>query len=171
MHIGKLRKEGMDHLLNFLKWAADRRIKKVGAILRKPLRRVFPYRYRIETIADTWNEAFVAYDPTPYPGDAMLFRASTGFVLGNDVGRLNGWERLIVGNVEVNECPGDHSTMCEQPHVRVLARRLGSYLRRQVSDNKFREPDVTTSNERKQSPLLVEADRARESSTNPALTS
>ena len=128
---------------------------------------MFPYRYRIETIADTWNEAFVAYDPTPYPGDAMLFRASTGFVLGNDVGRLNGWERLIVGNVEVNECPGDHSTMCEQPHVRVLARRLGSYLRRQVSDNKFREPDVTTSNERKQSPLLVEADRARESSTNP----
>ena len=131
---------------------------------------MFPYRYRIETIADTWNEAFAAYDPTPYPGDAMLFRASTGFVLGNDVGRLNGWERLIVGNVEVNECPGDHSTMCEQPHVRVLARRLGSYLRRQVSDNKFREPDVTTSNERKQSPLLVEADRAREGSTNPALT-
>ena len=171
VHIDKLREDGMDHLLTFLKWAADRRIKKVGAILRKPLRRVFPYRYRIETIADTWNEAFAAYEPTPYPGDAMLFRASTGFVLGSDVGRLNGWERLIVGNIEVNECPGDHSTMCEQPHVRVLARRLGSYLRRQVSDNKLREPDVTPSNESKQSPSLVEAERASESSTDQVLIS
>ena len=141
-------------------------LKKVGSILRKPLRRVFPYRYRIETIADTWNEAFAAYEPTPYPGDAMLFRASTGFVLGSDVGRLNGWERLIVGNIEVNECPGDHSTMCEQPHVRVLARRLGSYLRRQVSDNKLREPDVASLNESKQSPSLVKAERASESSTD-----
>ena len=77
MHIAKLREEGVDHFLNFLKWAADRRIKNGGAILRKPLRRLFPYRYRIETIADTWNEAFAAYQPTPYAGDAMLFRAST----------------------------------------------------------------------------------------------
>ncbi len=171
VHIDKLREDGIDHLLTFLKWAADRRIKKVGSILRKPLRRVFPYRYRIETIADTWNEAFAAYEPTPYPGDAMLFRASTGFVLGSDVGRLNGWERLIVGNIEVNECPGDHSTMCEQPHVRVLARRLGSYLRRQVSDNKLREPDVTPSSESKRSPSLVEAERASESSTDQVLIS
>jgi hypothetical protein len=139
-----LREEGLPSALDMVKWLAERRIKKMTAIARKPLLLLFPYHYRIENIADTWNEAFGAYQPTPYTGEAMLFRASTGQVLGRDVGRLNGWERLIHGNIEVNECPGDHSSMCEQPHVRVLARRLRSYLKRQVRDNTVPEADLTT---------------------------
>ena len=150
-HIAGLREEGVRYALNFVKWAVYRRIEMVTAIARKPLRRLFPYHYRIENIADTWTEAFAAYQPTPYAGEAILFRAGTGFVLGSDVGRLNGWERLILGNIEVNECPGDHSSMCEQPHVRVLARRLRSYLQRQVRDNTVPHADLTT-------PSLVRAD-------------
>ena len=132
----------MDYVLNFVKWAPIGASRRSMRSRESPCAVLFPYHYRIEIIADTWNEAFAAYQPTPYDGEAMLFRASTGFVLGSDVGRLNGWERLILGNIEVNECPGDHSTMCEQPHVRVLARRLRSYLQRQVRDNKVREPDA-----------------------------
>src|SRR5262245_46363944 len=143
-HIVGLREEGMDYVLNFIKWAVDRRINRVSAIARKPLRRLFPYHYRIENIADTWNEAFAAYQPTPYAGEAMLFRASTGLVLGSDVGRMNGWERLVLGNIEVNECPVEHSTMCEQPNVRVLARRLRSHLQHQARDNSVRDSVLAT---------------------------
>lgn len=157
-HIDRLRKEGIAPILNSLKWAVDRRVKKVGVILRKPLRRVFPYHYRIETIHDTWNEAFAVYEPTSYAGGAMLFRASTGFVMGRDVGRMNGWDRLIGGKIEVSECPGDHSTMCEQPHVRVLARRLGAYLRRQFNDNKVRELEHVARDGHERSPALSPTD-------------
>ena len=36
-HIVGLREEGVDYVLNFVKWAVDRRVKKVSAIARKPL--------------------------------------------------------------------------------------------------------------------------------------
>jgi thioesterase domain-containing protein len=174
MHVDSLREEGVDYVLNFLKWAAVRRIKKVTAIARKPLRRLFPYHYRIENIADTWDEAFAAYQPTAYTGEAMLFRASTGFVLGSDVGRLNGWEGLVLGNIEVNECPGDHTSMCEQPNVRVLARRLRSYLQRQARDNRGRDAELTTSDTHCPSPPLTQRDaglRVAQKSTDEAMAS
>jgi len=131
--------------VRYLAWAAigvcNRRVEAVAALVRKPLRRLFPYHYRLENIADTWNEAFAAYRPTPYKGDAMLFSASSGLVLGVDIGPVNGWDRLILGDIEVNDCPGDHASMCEAPHVRVLARRLNSYLRRQIRQNMARNEE------------------------------
>jgi acyl transferase domain-containing protein/thioesterase domain-containing protein/acyl carrier protein len=136
-----LRKEGVGHAFNVAKEAAYRRLEVVARLSRKPLRRLFPYHYRLENIADTWTEAFAAYQPTPYAGEAMLFRASSGLVAGVDIGHFNGWEGLILGNIEVNVAPGDHFSMCDQPHVRVLGRRLRSYLQRQVRDNKARAAD------------------------------
>ena len=79
-------------------------------------------------------------------------------MLGRDVGRLNGWERLILGNIDVNECPGDHSTMCEQPNVRVLARRLRSYLQRQVRENAVRDRDLTTLDAHRSLPSVAQDD-------------
>ena len=173
-HVAGLREKGVYHALNVVKVVANRRIEMVTAIARKPLRRLFPYHYRIENIADTWTEAFSAYQPTPYAGEAMLFRAGVGFVLGRDVGRLNGWERMILGNIDVNECPGDHSTMCEQPNVRVLARRLRSYLQRQVRDNAVRDCDLTTLDAHRSSPSLAQDDaglRVTQKSTDEAIAS
>jgi thioesterase domain-containing protein len=152
-HLEDLREKGISHLINFIQVATERRARTVMTIVRKPLRRLFPYHFRLENIADTWDEAFAAYDPTPYAGEAMLFRASKGFVLGSDVGRLNAWERLVLGPIEVDESPGDHSSMCEQPHVRVLARRLRSYLQRQVRDNSVRDANPYIVNEAPPVPL------------------
>jgi hypothetical protein len=87
---------------------------------------------------------------------------------------LNGWERLILGNIEVNECPGDHSSMCEQPHVRVLARRLRSYLQRQVRGNTVRDADLTTSDTHHPSLSLAQGDaglRVTQKSTGEAIAS
>lgn len=144
-HLTRVRQEGVRHLFNVAGRVGARCAGAAMTVVRKPLRRLFPYHYRLENITDTWNEAFAAYQPTAYDGEAMLFRASTGFVLGPgiDVGRLNGWERLILGGIGVNECPGDHASMCEQPHVRVLARRLRSYLQRQVRDETVRDTNTS----------------------------
>jgi hypothetical protein len=104
----------------------------------------------------------------------MLFRAGVGFVLGRDVGRFNGWERLILGNIDVNECPGDHSTMCEQPNVRVLARRLRSYLQRQVRENAGRDRDLTTLDAHRSSPSVAQDDAGlcvTQKSTDEAIAS
>jgi thioesterase domain-containing protein/acyl carrier protein len=141
-HAEGFRDEGVRYIVKAGLGAWKRRVEAVATLMRKPLRRLFPYHYRLENIADTWNEACAAYEPTPYAGDAMLFRASIGFVLGFDIGRTNGWERWILGDVEINGCPGDHASMCEQPHVRVLARRLKSYLQRQARDTKVRDAEA-----------------------------
>ena len=144
-HLEGLRDGGPRYLVEAILGSGGRLVASAASIIRKPLRRLLPYHYRLENIADTWNEAFAAYRPPPYVGDAIIFRASKGFVLGFDIGRLNGWDRWILGKIEVNECPGDHSSMCEQPHVRVLARRLKAYLHRQVRDNTVRDDDEAIS--------------------------
>ena len=140
-HMEGYREKGARYLVEAASSVVKRRLDAVLIVARKPLRRLFPYHYRLENIADTWNEACAAYRPAPYDGDAMLFRASKGLVLGFDIGPFNGWERLVLGTVDVNECPGNHATMCEEPQVRVLARRLKSYLQRQVRDANVREAE------------------------------
>lgn len=141
-HFPVLRQGGVYYAFDVVKFATERRMAAAAMLARKPLRRLFPYHYRLENIADTWSEAFAAYRPMPYAGEVMLFRPGTGFVLGVDIGPSNGWERLILGGIEVDQCPGDHASMCEQPHVRVLARRLRSYLQRQVRDNTVHASDA-----------------------------
>ena len=72
------------------------------------------------------------------------------------------------------ECPGDHSTMCEPPNVRVLARRLRSYLQRQVRDNAVRDRDLTTLDAHRSSPSLAQDDaglRVTQKSTDEAIAS
>ena len=45
----------------------------------------------------------------------------------------NGWGAYVFGGLEVRDVPGDHTTMCEEPNVRVLARHLRAYLDRCMS--------------------------------------
>jgi hypothetical protein len=114
----------------------------VAAHVRRPIAKLFPYHFRLENIADTWLEAAALYRPTPYAGDAMLFRAVTpsSLVSGTAIklDEQNGWAPYVAGSVEVNECPGDHNTMCEEPNVRVLARRLRAYLDRRITSRSAR---------------------------------
>lgn len=141
-HMDAFRRDGLKHTFTFLKRVSRRLEKMARDAAGKPLHRLFPYHYRLENIAETWTEAFEGYHPAPYEGDAMLFRPVTGFVLGVDIGQLNGWERLVLGTIEMDQSPGDHMTMCEQPQVRVLARRVRSYLRRKARENSVRDGTI-----------------------------
>ena len=66
--------------------------------------------------------------PSPWSGSATLFRAREESALSLwtavEVDERHGWGRYLTAGVTVELCPGNHSTMCEEPNVRVLAQKL-----------------------------------------------
>jgi thioesterase domain-containing protein len=82
-----------------------------------------------QAAAEAWKRMEERYVARPDTGSGILFRPYrsaqqadwTSLRAGN---QYNGWDRFLVGGVEVVELPGGHSTMCEEPHVRILAKRL-----------------------------------------------
>jgi amino acid adenylation domain-containing protein len=79
--------------------------------------------HRLSAVCQAQLAAVERYQPQPYGGPVVLFR--TGPRSGISTGR---WRSLCPG-LRVELVPGDHYSMLEQPHVAVLAQRLGAYLR------------------------------------------
>jgi thioesterase domain-containing protein len=132
LHAQRLRARGARYALQTLSNKAETQLNRVVLAAQRPLAKLFPYHYRLENIESAWLEAAAHYRPEPYSGDAMLFRAAEGHeamygtAVRNDA--ENGWGPYVLNGVRVSVCPGDHTNMCEQPNVRVLARRLRAYL-------------------------------------------
>ena len=76
------------------------------------------------------EEAFLValrrYNPQPYDGPAILFRAKNGLLPYPDPNL--GWGALINGGLEIKEISGDHDTILYEPHIGMLARVLDSCL-------------------------------------------
>jgi thioesterase domain-containing protein len=76
------------------------------------------------------EEAFLValrrYNPQPYDGAAILFRAKNELVRYPDPNL--GWGALIKGGLEIREISGDHDTILYEPHIGMLARVLDSCL-------------------------------------------
>jgi thioesterase domain-containing protein len=96
------------------------------------LGKVFPARYRDANIGDSWMTAERAYTPGTFGGAATLFRAAEESALtlstAFDIDEQHGWGRFVRGGVHVELCPGNHTSMCEEPHVRALAAKLRAAL-------------------------------------------
>lgn len=108
-----------------------------GEVLRRVTRvlgKAFPERFRYDNIGDSWITAERGYKPGTFDGEATLFRAAEESAISLstavDVDELHGWGRFVRGGVTVELCPGNHTTMCEEPHVRVLAAKLRASLDR-----------------------------------------
>ncbi|HEY1387199.1 MAG TPA: amino acid adenylation domain-containing protein, partial [Ktedonobacterales bacterium] len=67
------------------------------------------------------------YVPHHYSGHVTVFRAASQMFFTSHY-RDQGWSRLAE-SVSVYKVPGTHKTMIAEPHVRVLAERLGACLR------------------------------------------
>ncbi|HET9960304.1 MAG TPA: SDR family NAD(P)-dependent oxidoreductase [Polyangiaceae bacterium] len=106
----------------------------LGRVMARNLGKVFPERYRYEQLADSWVLAEQRYRPTPWNGQVHLFRAREESALtlwtALEVDERYGWSRYALGGVHVELCPGNHSTMCEEPNVRVLAAKLKEAVNR-----------------------------------------
>jgi thioesterase domain-containing protein len=66
------------------------------------------------------GEAHASYRPGKYPGDAVLFRATESLLCFDD----GGWSALIDGDLRIEEVPGDHTYLLEEPYLAYLAERL-----------------------------------------------
>jgi thioesterase domain-containing protein/acyl carrier protein len=82
-------------------------------------------KFRTVTEAHYW--AHLSYRPRPYPGRAILFRASRSD--DSDSPSL-GWARLATAGVDIYIIPCGHAAMVKEPTVRVLAEKLEPYLGR-----------------------------------------
>ena len=69
----------------------------------------------------------ITYHPKPYPGQVTLFRAAERLG-GNDRDPFLGWDRVALAGVVLEEIPGNHATMVQEPNVRTLAQRLRARL-------------------------------------------
>ncbi|HIY40206.1 MAG TPA: hypothetical protein H9836_03625, partial [Candidatus Nocardiopsis merdipullorum] len=68
--------------------------------------------------------ALSAHRATAYDGDVVLFRAEeTGVALPG-----YGWERVLAGDLEVIDVPGDHQTVLEAPNVQRIAQELAARI-------------------------------------------
>jgi len=134
IHLRRMEAQGPSYVVD----AVERRLVYEASTAKrrvaKLLGKVFPERYRYENMEDSWLVAERNYKPTPWSGRATLFRAREQSALSLwtafQVNEQHGWERYLRGGVDVQLCPGNHATMCEEPHVRVLAERLCSALDR-----------------------------------------
>jgi aspartate racemase len=78
------------------------------------------------------------YMPQVYPGRAIVFRATDqpiDWLEWRSVGPQLGWDRLVAGGLEIQEVPGHHFNMFNQPYVQVLAEKLKACLDSTQADN------------------------------------
>jgi thioesterase domain-containing protein len=67
------------------------------------------------------------YIPRLYPGRIILFPNHQRGPLSYLKPQL-GWARLAGKGIEINPMPGDHNTLLDEPHARILAEKLNAYL-------------------------------------------
>ncbi len=84
---------------------------------------------RLWTVLRANLRAAARYNPGPFPGRAVLFRAETGAGKPADDPTL-GWSRLVTGGVTTVTVPGDHAGILKPPGVGVLAEALRAELER-----------------------------------------
>ncbi len=99
----------------------------------------------LRDLALGWSSRATAverYRVSPYPGRITLLRAASVDPvalreLPAERRRIFasptlGWDAVAAGGVEVHSVPGDHQSIVEAPHVKILAEVLGACLARAV---------------------------------------
>ncbi len=135
IHVERTKSQGAAYLVDtFGRRLAYEQREVMRKVVYRPLGMLFPYKFRFENVEDSWISAEQGYQPVPYDGSATLFRARvatsknawTAFAIDESYG----WKPFVRGGVEVHEVPGDHSSMCEEPHVKALAAKMRECIAR-----------------------------------------
>jgi thioesterase domain-containing protein len=121
-HLGNLVRLGMSDRLAY---AAS----KTGRARTASTARVYGLLHRSATAVSpqlAFREALTAYDPEPYAGSMVLFRAAR-MPLGIKAPPEEGWAGLVA-DITVETVPGYFTTPISEPGVRILAGRLSAHL-------------------------------------------
>jgi amino acid adenylation domain-containing protein len=81
----------------------------------------------IKAVREACAVAERKYQPKPYDGSIVLFRASEKALRGLDDGQ-GGWQQYALGGVEIHEVEADHGNILNEPQVRQLADRMRARL-------------------------------------------
>ena len=84
--------------------------------------------YILEILAMEHGKVIKKYEPRPYRGDVLLFRASkqlSGLVADESLG----WKRILKGNLDVCEIPGHQQNLLREPNVLRLAKDLDNRMK------------------------------------------
>jgi thioesterase domain-containing protein len=79
------------------------------------------------TVAESLHQAVATYEPQPYPGRLVVFRARWQPLFSPHDPTL-GWGKLALGGVTTHVVPGNHDTMLYSPNVEHLATHLTAHL-------------------------------------------
>jgi thioesterase domain-containing protein len=102
-----------------------------------------------QATVQAWTQMEQRYVARPDASSGVLYRPYRSAVDADWISlragnQYNGWDQFLLGGVEVVELPGGHSTMCEEPHVRILAKRLSAAIDRALASAR-RTPSPLTS--------------------------
>lgn len=130
--IGKLKLKYRRKVVNSYKLAARE------FYLRKNGEGSIPAKYI--QVEDQIAKAGEKYQPKAYAGKVTLFRASNQPV-GFQEDPTLGWGPFVSGELEINDVPGHHGSIVNEPYVGVLAAKLRASIERAmpVIDEKPRE--------------------------------
>jgi amino acid adenylation domain-containing protein len=81
----------------------------------------------IKAVREACATAEQKYQPKPYDGHIVLFRASEKALRGLDDPR-GGWQKYALGGIEIHEVDGDHGNILNEPQVRQLAAHMRARL-------------------------------------------
>jgi thioesterase domain-containing protein/acyl carrier protein len=86
-----------------------------------------PISLTTKNISIAYDIALLNYVPQSYRGSAVLLRSNEGSAgMHDDADR--GWTGIFAGGLEIQDIPGDHETMLQEPHVRKVAACLSKCL-------------------------------------------
>ena len=68
------------------------------------------------------------YEPQPWPGKALLFRAEQIDYYYQAGGPAYGWDKTVLGGIEIIPIPGDHDSIMVGANAARIAQRLGQAI-------------------------------------------
>jgi thioesterase domain-containing protein len=127
----RLRNEGLSYMKEI---ARNRRDRSRAARERLQIKlcvlgsRPVPHGLRDRHLTDNFGRAAGRYQPQPWQGKAILFRAErVPFVYGGG-GPYYGWDSVIMGGLKTVMIPGNHDTLLLGPNAKVLMGPLNAAL-------------------------------------------
>jgi thioesterase domain-containing protein/acyl carrier protein len=129
--LGRLRREGTSYLRDaFDRRRKSRRDDRDGRLLEKHLAagEPIPLALRELHLIRTFKRAQSQYQPLPWPGKALLFRAEQIDYYYRAGGPAYGWDKTVLGGVEVIPIPGNHDSIMLGANAARIARRLGQAI-------------------------------------------
>jgi amino acid adenylation domain-containing protein len=118
-----------ESLMDVFDYLSDRLERIVARLIKSDPARWFIKHFNI-TIKNKKTAGRLAaawYNPTPYPGNVVLFKVSERprYITWNP---MSAWAGFIQGDFQIREVPGTHMDVLKEPHVRELARQMRKCL-------------------------------------------